>query len=125
MRSKKAAVTAASPALTKWIVEGMKEKKAVDITVMDLRKLKGPVCDYFIVCSGTSDTHVKAIADSVEDMVKENLEERVWKKEGMQQANWILLDYASVVVHVFQKETREFYALEELWGDAEIERIAN
>lgn len=105
------------------VVEAMKEKKAEGITILDMRKLRTRVADVFIICHGDNDRQVEAIAHSVEDDVEENLHERVWHREGFENKEWILLDYINLVVHVFLTEKREFYALEELWGDAEITHI--
>lgn len=102
------------------VTQGMTEKKASDIVVMDLRKVKHAVADYFILCSGTSDTQIEAIADSVEELVFKSTKQKPWKKEGRTNKEWILIDYVDVVAHVFSKEKRSFYSLEELWGDAQI-----
>ena len=103
-------------------VEALQEKKGVDILRMDLRDADGSVTDFFVLCTGTSDRHVQALADSVLEFMKEN-GERPHNKEGMDKGEWILLDYVNIVVHIFQKETREFYRLENLWGDAKMERV--
>jgi len=97
------------------------DKGGLDIKIIDLRK-HSDVADYFVICSGSVDVHVKAIADNVVDKLKER-EVRVWHKEGYQALNWVLLDYVSVVVHIFRPEVRERYALEKLWGDAPIEEV--
>ncbi|MCT4602604.1 MAG: ribosome silencing factor [Marinifilum sp.] len=112
-----------SEELVEAIIEGLQEKKAEDIVKIDLRNIDSSVCKYFVVCNGTSNTHVLGLADSVEDYVREEINEKVWKKEGLQNAHWILLDYADVVVHIFQKEYRDFYKLESLWADAQLTRI--
>jgi len=113
----------ASKKLVDTIVEALKELKAVDIVSVDLKKVSGAVCQYFVICNGTSNTHVSALAEKVEDATFENLNEKVWKKEGYRNAQWILLDYADVVVHIFQQEYRDYYKLEQLWADAKITRI--
>ncbi len=113
-----------SEALSKIIINGMEEKKASDIVLMDLREVKGAVSDFFIICSGNSDTQLQAIAESIEEEVEKNSDERPWRKEGYTNKEWILLDYVSVVAHIFKSEKRAFYALEELWGDAKITSIA-
>ena len=110
--------------LTELVVHGMQEKKAADIAVIDLRKLSNAVADYFIICSAGSDTQIDAIARSVEDEVHKITGEWPWQSEGRTNREWVLLDYVDVVVHVFLREKREFYALEELWGDAPISHIA-
>ena len=113
-----------SEELSKIIIDGMEEKKASDIVLMDLREVKGSVSDFFIICSGNSDTQIQAIAESIEEEVDKIAEESPWRKEGFTNKEWILLDYVSVVAHVFRKDKREFYALEELWGDAKTTPIA-
>lgn len=110
--------------LRETVVRGMLEKKAQDIVVMDLRKVRGAVADYFVVCTGSSDTQVEAIADSIEEEVYKTTSENPWRKEGKQNKEWILIDYVDVVAHIFKKEKREFFALEDLWGDAEIVNIS-
>lgn len=114
-----------STQLSELVVHGMLEKKAEDVVVMDLRKVKHAVADYFVLCSGNSDTQLEAIADSVEDEVKKQAHQNPWKREGRQQREWILIDYVDVVVHVFKREKRAFYGLEELWGDATIQHITS
>jgi ribosome-associated protein len=103
----------------------MQEKKAQDITIIDLKGIKNAVADYFIICSGNSDTQVDAITDSIENAVYKITSENPWHREGGENREWILLDYVNVVAHVFLKERRKFYSLEELWGDAKITNIDN
>ncbi len=112
-----------SEVLSEWVVEGMLDKKALDVVVMDLRDVKHAVADYFVVCSGNSDTQIDAISDSIEEQIHKRSKQNPWKREGQQNKEWILLDYVDVVAHVFNKEKRIFYGLEELWGDAKITRI--
>lgn len=102
------------------IIQGIQEKKGKDIVSLDLRNISSSVSDYFIVCHADSTTQVKAIADSIEHEMSKALNEDPWHKEGFQNAEWILLDYVSVVVHIFKKEKRDFYGVEDLWGDAEV-----
>jgi len=109
--------------LVDTIIDALKSLKAEGIVSVDLKNVSGAVCKYFVVCNGTSNTHVSGLADIVQDETIEKLHEKVWKKEGHQNAQWILLDYADVVVHIFQKEYRDFYKLEQLWADAKITRI--
>ncbi len=112
MTSKKLAVKLAELALT---------KKAEDIKILDLRKLT-TIADYFVICTADSDVQVKAIADAImEGSKKEG--ERPWHKEGLTHKTWVLLDYVEVVVHIFLRETRNFYSLEKLWGDAKVTEI--
>lgn len=112
-----------SKELSDIIVQGMLEKKAQNIKVLDLRKIGQAVADFFVICSGNSVNQVDAITDSVEEMAYKLADEDPWRKEGFENREWILLDYVSVVVHIFRKDRREFYALEDLWGDAEISHI--
>lgn len=112
-----------SDILSEWVVEGMLEKKAMDVVVMDLRSVKHAIADYFVVCSGNSDTQIDAISDSIEEQIHKHSKQNPWKREGKANKEWILLDYVDVVAHVFNKEKRTFYGLEELWGDAKITRI--
>jgi ribosome-associated protein len=101
----------------------MLEKKGVDVIILDLRKVKSAVTDFFVICSGNSDTQVDAITDSVEEEVYKRLGQDPWHKEGKENREWILLDYVDVVVHVFKKDRRQFFALEDLWGDAEVIKV--
>ncbi|MFC2087094.1 ribosome silencing factor [Bacteroidota bacterium] len=105
------------------ILEGIFRKKGEDIIKIDLRKIGNAFCDYFIICHGGSNTQVKSIADSIEEKVKENLNEKAHHKEGVENSIWILLDYNDIVVHIFQKEYRGFYNLEGLWADAEMSEV--
>lgn len=105
------------------IIKGIEEVKGENITLLDLRDLENTVCDYFIICDGTSNTQVNAISGSVQKIVGKNLQEKPWHVEGESNSEWVLVDYVHVVVHIFQKQIREFYALEELWGDAKITQI--
>ena len=111
-----------SEELCNVVVKGMEEKKAEDIVVMDLRKVKGSVSDFFVICSGNSDTQIEAIAKSIEEEVEKN-KERAWRKEGFTNREWILIDYVNVVAHVFRKDKRHYYGLEDLWGDAVITSV--
>ena len=105
-------------------VEGIQEVKGKDINILDLRGIHNRVCDYYIICQADSSTQVNAIANSVEAMVKKRVGERPYHTEGFQNSEWILVDYVTVVVHVFQSHIREFYNLEALWADAEVTKIA-
>lgn len=104
--------------LFKTIIQAIQEKKGEEIISLDLRKIPEAVSDFFIVCSGGSGTQVKAIADHIEDEVKDKLGEMPFKQEGRQAMQWVLVDYVNVVVHVMQPEQRKFYRLEEMWSDA-------
>ena len=111
--------------LADLIVMGMQEKKAQNITVIDLRKLKEAVADYFIICSGNSDTQVDSIHDSIDEVVFKTDKIHPWRTEGSMQKEWIVVDYGDVVAHIFRKDKRPFYNLEELWGDGVITKIEN
>ncbi len=106
------------------IVLGMQEKKAKEIVCIDLRPLKNAVTDFFIVCHADSRTHIESIARSIEEYVFTKTKEDPIYKEGFTNAEWILLDYTNVVAHIFLKEKRDFYGIERLWADAEIQKIA-
>lgn len=104
------------------IIDGIQDIKGKSITVLDLRNVDS-VCDYFVVCQGQSSTHVSSIAESVEDMVREQIGEKPYHIEGRQNAQWVLMDYGNIIVHIFQKAAREFYSIETLWDDAVREDI--
>jgi len=99
-------------------VEAAREKKAFDVVVLDLRKAGG-FTDYFVICTGANARQIHAIADGVEDTLREDLGERPAHAEGVEKSEWILLDYFNFVVHVFSRDCRSFYGLERLWGNAE------
>lgn len=112
-----------SKILSDAVIQGMKELKASDIVLIDLRDIGNAVADFFVICSGNSDTQIDAISDSVEEEVYKTTSDNPWRKEGKENREWILMDYANVVVHIFRKDRREFYSLEKLWGDAIITSI--
>jgi ribosome-associated protein len=109
-------------ALTDVVIEGLQEIKGQEILRMDLRQVSGAITDYFIICTGTSDKHVQALAESVLITAKKT-GEIPHNREGMQAGEWVLIDYVNVVVHIFLREKRNFFRLEDLWGDAEFEQI--
>jgi ribosome-associated protein len=109
--------------LSKVIVKGMEEKKASDIVVMDLRGVKNAFTDFFVICSGSSDTQIEAISDAIEAEVIKKNKERPFRSEGKNNKQWILMDYVDVVAHIFLRDKRSFYGLEDLWGDARITKI--
>ncbi|MCW3805281.1 ribosome silencing factor [Plebeiibacterium marinum] len=117
--------TSSTEQLVDTIVEGIQEKKGTNIAVLDMREIDGCVCQFFVICDGDSNTHVGAIGDSVEDYVREHIKDKPLHIEGKQNAEWILVDYVDVVVHVFQKPIRSFYNLEGLWADAKRTDIEN
>jgi ribosome-associated protein len=100
------------------ILGGIEDVKGKDIKILDLRELDNTVCDYFIICEGTSNTQVNAIVNSVQKKVSKELKDHPWHIEGSDNAEWVLMDYVNVVVHVFQKHIRQYYDIESLWGDA-------
>jgi len=108
-----------SDRLADVVVRGMQEKKGVDIVVLNLQELKNAVADYFVICSASSDTQLDALARSVEEEVEKLTGELPWQAEGRTNREWVLLDYVDVVVHIFLRDRRKFYSLEELWGDAQ------
>ena len=112
--------TTQSTNISEVIVHGIQEKKGNDIVRLDLRNIHSSVADYFVVTHAESSTQVKAIANSVEEEVFKALGIEPFRKEGFQNAEWILLDYFDVVVHIFKTDKREFYGIEDLWGDAEM-----
>lgn len=100
------------------IISGIEDVKGNEISILDLREIENTVCDYFIICEGTSNTQVNAISNSIQKKVSKALKDHPWHVEGEDNAEWILLDYVNVVVHVFQKHIRDYYDIESLWGDA-------
>lgn len=109
--------------LITYIIQGIEDVKGNDIEIIDLREIENTVCDYFIVCSGTSNTQVDAIQSSVRKVVSKAMQDKPWHIEGLENSEWVLMDYADVVVHVFQKHIRAYYDIESLWGDAKITSI--
>jgi len=105
------------------ILGGIEEVKGKDIQLLDLRDIENTVCDYFVICSGTSNTQVNAIVNSIQKTVSKSIKDKPWHVEGTENAEWVLIDYVNVVVHVFQKHIREFYDIEGLWGDAKTTTI--
>ncbi len=112
-----------SDTLADVAVRGLQDRKGMDIVILNLKELKNAVADYFIICSASSDTQLDALARSVEEEVEKVMGQAPWQSEGRTNREWILLDYVDVVVHVFLRDRRQFYALEELWGDAEITHV--
>ena len=108
--------------LVEKIVSIIDEVKGIDVDLLDLRKINNTVCRFFIICTGTSNTHVSAITSSIKKNVSKELKEKPYSMEGLENQEWVLIDYVDVVVHVFQQNIREFYDIENLWGDATISR---
>ena len=119
----RAVTTVNSKELSQIAIQGIQEKKGKQICCLNLKEIENAVSDYFVICQGDSNTQVNAIAESVIKEVEEATGDRPWQTEGFKNAEWILIDYADVVIHVFQKQAREFYNLEGLWADAEITTI--
>lgn len=113
-----------SDLLIATIIKGIEDVKGEEIQLLDLRKIENTVCEYFIICSGNSNTQVKALSGAVQKAVGKEAREKPWHVEGESVAEWILIDYVNVVVHIFQKHIREFYDIESLWGDAQITQIS-
>lgn len=115
---KKETKTGNDDALLLSIIEGIEEVKGHDIKILDLRNIEAAIADYFIVCTGTSTTQVEAIARSAENFTRKQLDERPRRVEGVRNAQWVLMDYFSIIVHVFYEPMREHYDIEGLWADA-------
>ncbi|MDO4727834.1 MAG: ribosome silencing factor [Bacteroidota bacterium] len=107
------------------ILKGIEDVRGTDITILDLRGIENTVCDYFVICNGGSNTQVNAISGSIQRTVSKEIHEKPWHVEGEENAQWVLMDYVSIVVHIFQKNIREYYDIESLWGDAKITHIEN
>ena len=108
--------------LVEKIVSSIDEVKGIDVDLLDLRKINNTVCRFFIICTGTSNTHVSAITSSIKKNVSKELKEKPYSMEGLENQEWVLIDYVDVVVHIFLQNFREFYDIENLWGDAKISR---
>ncbi len=116
-------IKASTDELIAVIIKGIDDVKGEDIQLLDLRDIENTVCDYFIICSGNSNTQVNAISGAIQKAVSKELKDKPWHIEGQGNAEWVLMDYVNVVVHIFQKQTRDFYDIESLWGDAKITEI--
>lgn len=114
---------ASADELITLILQGIEDVKGHDIILLDLREIENTVCDYFIICNGTSNTQVNAIVGSIQKTVSKAIKDKPWHIEGQDNAEWVLMDYVNVVVHIFQKHIREFYDIEGLWGDAKFTEI--
>jgi len=122
--SKTAVIKDANQLLADAVVEGILEKKGKNISILNLTGIHNRVCDYFIICQADSTTQVNALAGSVQEIVKKLTGENAYRAEGFENSEWILIDYVSVVVHIFQSQVRDFYNLESLWADAEVTHVA-
>ena len=109
--------------LIEKIIDGISDVKGQNVEIIDLRKIENRICDFYIICSGSSNTHASAILESVRKKVSKSLKEKPSHTEGEENAEWVLLDYINVVVHIFQEQVREFYKIEDLWGDCKINMI--
>jgi ribosome-associated protein len=109
--------------LLKQIIEGIQEKKGKSIVVADLTNIEDTICNYFVICQGNSPSHVTAIVDSVREFVHKGMGTKPYAVDGLRNAEWVAMDYADVLVHVFLPETRSFYNLEHLWADAQLTRL--
>ena len=107
------------------IIKGIENVKGEEIQVMDLNNIENTPCKYFIICNGNSNTQVMAIVNSIIKKVSKKIQEKPLHTEGLEAAEWVLIDYINVVVHVFQRKTREFYNIEELWGDAKSTHVTS
>lgn len=105
------------------IIAGIEDIKGQNISILDLRSIENSVSDYFVICDGNSNTQVNAIVNSIQKKVSKSAHEKPYQIEGEDNAEWVLMDYINIVVHVFQKHKREYYAIENLWGDAKITEI--
>ena len=112
-----------SDVLVKAIIDSIKQHKGKEVVSLDLRKIETAVCDFFIICHGTSNTHIASIAENVRKEISKQMKEKPWHTEGEANKEWVLIDYFNVVVHIFNKEKRDFYKLEILWADANIKYI--
>lgn len=114
--------TADSDKLIDVITDALLDRKAEEITVLDVHNLT-TLADKFVICHANTDVQIKAIADNVNKETKEKLDEKAWREEGRETRRWVILDYVNVVVHIFKKELREYYSLERMWNDAPVKKI--
>lgn len=112
-----------SELITNKIIEALEDSKAHQIVKIDLRKIENCFCSFFVVCHGTSGTHIAGMTDAVEDKLRDDLAEKPFHIEGVDRSQWVVLDYGDVVVHIFEKELRDYYQLEDFWADADITEI--
>jgi len=111
--------------IVKNIVEGIQERKGKEIVVVDMNRLKEAPCSYFVICEGDSNVHVNAVALSVKEYVQEKMQVKPFAADGFENAEWIAMDYGQIIVHVFQRHTRQYYDIEHLWADADLQKIVN
>lgn len=115
----------ANDQIVKKIVEGIQERKGKDIVVVNMNKLKDAPCSYFVICEGDSNVHVNSVALSIKDYVQEKIDVKPYATDGFENCEWIAMDYGQIIVHVFQRSSRQFYDLERLWADATLEVVDN
>ncbi len=116
-------VSVSADELSQAIIGSMQDKKAVDVTLLDLKEIPSAITEYFVICTATSFTHLDAIADGVEEDLEKKYNESPMHQEKVNNMEWVVLDYFNVVVHIFSKEKRDFYDLEGLWGDAKFTKF--
>ena len=107
------------------IVEGIQERKGKEIVVVNMRKLKEAPCSYFVICEGDSNVHVNAVALSIKDYVQKEIDIKPYASDGFENCEWIAMDYGQIIVHVFQRATRQYYDIDHLWADADLQHIEN
>lgn len=112
-----------SKQLAELIIEGIREKKGNKIVTINFKEIDNAIADYFVICHGTSSSQVEAIAENIPEFVRKNSGIKPWHSEGQRNAEWILLDYVDVVVHIFIETSRDFYKIEKLWADAEVKYL--
>jgi ribosome-associated protein len=111
--------------IVKNIVEGIQERKGKEIVVVDMNRLKEAPCSYFVICEGDSTVHVNAVAHSIQEYVQEKIQVKPYAADGFENAEWIAMDYGQIIVHVFQRHARQYYDIEHLWADADLQKIEN
>ncbi|KAB2825711.1 MAG: ribosome silencing factor [Bacteroidales bacterium] len=111
--------------IVKNIVEGIQERKGKEIVVVNMNRLKEAPCSYFVICEGDSNIHVNAVALSIKEYVQEKMAVKPYAADGFENAEWIAMDYGSIIVHVFQRHARQYYDIEHLWADADLQKIEN
>ncbi len=106
--------------LLEHIINAINNIKGEEIITLDLRKIESAICKYFVICTGTSNTHVNSIEQNIKKSIRKEIGEKCLSTEGSDVGEWVLIDYSDIVIHIFQNKFREFYNLEELWGDAKL-----
>ena len=107
------------------IIKGLEELKALNITLIDIKDMNSSITDYFVICHAKSSTHVSSITDRIIESVRKETKEKPFHKEGLRNAEWILLDYMNVIVHIFKEDRRDFYDIEGLWADGIVTQVTN